>query len=85
MIEIKEKLIISKCSSSNPYNREVFQKYKQYFSNISEMIYYYQNPTRTEKEQYCRTCGKKTKFINSTLGYQKHCNLKCANNDPQVK
>jgi hypothetical protein len=85
MIKITEPLITGKNAGRYKYNKEIFQKYKQYFSCVSEFLYYYQNPEQAERESRCRTCGKKTVFLVSTGKYQKHCNLKCANNDPEVK
>lgn len=85
MINIAEKLILGKNASKKKYNREIFKKYKQYFSCVSELLYYYQNPEKAEQESRCQTCGKKTIFRVFPGQYQKHCNLKCANNDPSVK
>ena len=60
MIEIKEKLDLSvKYAGRVKHNKEIFEKYKDKFDNISEFIYYYKNPILAEKERYCKVCGKK--------------------------
>ncbi len=46
---------------------------------------YYDKYMKIENEEFCLFCGKITKFKNMNLGYQKYCNLKCSNNDPNRK
>ncbi len=38
---------------------------------------YYDKYLKKENEGTCLTCGKETKFINLSKGYQHHCGLKC--------
>lgn len=46
--------------------------------------FYYIQFYKRENEDICPTCGKHTMFISIKDGYKKHCNQKCANNDPQI-
>lgn len=84
MIKIVEKLDLSNSKpGQNKYNKQVFQKYKKYFDNISEFIYYYKDPIKAENERYCRTCGKKLKFKNNLNKYPLYCSCKCKSVNPQ--
>lgn len=86
MINIEEKLILeSKQPAHCLVNREIYKKYKQYFKSVSEMLYYYKNPEKAEKEKYCKTCGKPNRYININLGYSQYCGSKCANSNPNKK
>jgi hypothetical protein len=38
-----------------------------------------------DKKCYCLTCGSLVPFINLRLGYKKHCSIKCARNDVNIK
>lgn len=83
MINITEKLKLDNPYSSRlKYNRQIFEKYKDLFSNISEFFYYYKNPEQAEKERYCRTCGKQLKFNNNKNSYPLYCSCKCKSNNP---
>jgi len=72
----KESLIIS---GKTPYqfqiNKDIFQKYKDYFINISEMLYCFKNDNILN-EIFCK-CGNKKNFINMTIGYTKFCSKEC--------
>jgi len=46
---------------------------------------YYDKYYLKENENLCKTCKKETKFKSLTQGYQKFCNLKCSNNNENVK
>lgn len=82
MIEIKEELDLSvKRAGHLKHNKEIFEKYKDKFDNISEFIYYYKNPILAEKERYCKVCGKKNKFVISE--YQKYCSRACMCKDEE--
>ena len=78
MSHIAEKLVLTNSRpGQNKYNRQVFEKYKDKFDNISEFIYWYQNPAKAQAEQYCRTCGKKLKFKSNLNRYPLYCSCKC--------
>lgn len=84
MIEIKEKLDLSFSKPGKlKYNKDIFQKYKDKFDNISEFIYYYRNPEKAEGERYCKVCGKKNKFVINE--YQKYCSRTCMYKDEDRK
>lgn len=84
MIEIKEKVDLSFGKPGKlKYNKEIFQKYKDKFDNISEFIYYYRNPEKAESERYCKVCGKKNKFVINE--YQKYCSRTCMCKDEDRK
>jgi hypothetical protein len=42
---------------------------------------YYDTYLKKKGEGICPVCGKKTSFINCSVGYHKHCSLKCSNSD----
>lgn len=54
------------------------------FHNVSSKEYY-DKYLKKENEEICVTCGEKTKFKNLSKGYQKFCNLKCSNNNNDIK
>lgn len=84
MIEIKEKLDLSYSKPGKlKYNKDIFQKHKDKFDNISEFIYYYKNPEKAESERYCKVCGKKNKFVINE--YQKYCSRTCMYKDEDRK
>ena len=61
----------------------VFSRHVIWHHDITPKEYYdlYLN---LKFEGTCKTCGKQTKFLNITKGYQVHCNSKCAGADPIV-
>lgn len=80
MINILEKLEIDRpFAARSKYNKKIFKKYKKYFNNISEFLYYYRNPEQAEKERYCKVCGKRTPFSPNRGKYQQYCSLSCSN------
>lgn len=84
MIEIKEELDLSvKYAGRLKHNKEIFEKYKDKFDNISEFIYYYKNPRKAESERYCKVCGKKNKFVINK--YQNYCSRACMCKDEDRK
>ena len=56
-------------------NKDIFQKYKNYFINISEMLYCYKKDNVLD-EMFCY-CGNKKHFRDITYGYPKTCSKKC--------
>lgn len=83
MINIIERLELNNKNTGRiKKNKEIFEKYKDKFDNISEFIYYYKNPLKAEKERHCKICGKRTKFIQNRKYYQQYCSLECSNSDP---
>lgn len=78
--EICNKSITSKCLSSIG---SVFGRHITYHHKITPKEYY-DLYIKREGDDVCKTCGKITNFRNITIGYQKHCNSKCAANDPMV-
>ena len=40
---------------------------------------------RCADDGVCINCGKPTKFVCISIGYSKHCSIKCANNNPDVR
>ena len=86
IINIVEKLDLnSKYPGRIKKNRQIFEKYKDKFDNISEFIYYYKNPIEAHKRRYCRMCGEKNKYDDSIKKYSQYCSCKCANSDPTGK
>lgn len=82
MIQIKEELDLSvKYAGRLKHNKEIFEKYKDKFDNISEFIYYYKNPEKAESERYCKVCGKKNKFVINK--YQNYCSRTCMCKDEE--
>jgi len=53
--------------------------------NITSEEYYCKYLKLIQDEGICLTCGEKTKFKNISTGYQKYCNLKCSNRNPDRK
>ena len=51
--------------------------------NISLEEYYIKYIDSSEHN--CPVCGKHLPFINLSQGYKKHCNIQCANKDPEIK
>ena len=49
---------------------------KQLYYNI----YYLKSPL----DGFCKTCGKPTKFLDISRGYRDHCNIFCAQQDPDI-
>lgn len=45
---------------------------------------YYDQYMKKDNEGYCLVCGKPTIYLKLSLGYQKHCSCKCAQNNPNV-
>lgn len=60
-----------------------FSRHIKKIHNI-EIKDYYDKYLKIKNEDICPTCGKITSFINYKKGYAKHCNQKCANNDPKI-
>lgn len=82
MIQIKEELDLSvKYAGRLKHNKEIFEKYKDKFDNISEFIYYYKNHGKAESERYCKVCGKKNKFVINK--YQNYCSRTCMCKDEE--
>ena len=52
--------------------------------NISSKEYY-DNYLKCAGDGICINCGKPTKFVCISIGYSKHCSIKCSNNDPNVR
>lgn len=46
---------------------------------------YYDKYLRCADDGVCINCGKPTKFVCISIGYSKHCSVKCANNNPDVR
>ena len=46
---------------------------------------YYDKYLKQPGEGICPTCGKPTSYINSTIGYRKHCSTRCSTLDPNVQ
>jgi hypothetical protein len=46
--------------------------------------HYYNMFIKKEYEGICPVCGKPTPYLSISVGYQKHCGCKCAQNNPQV-
>lgn len=83
MINIIERLDLNNKNAGRlNYNKQIFEKYKDKFDNISEFIYYYRNPKKAESERYCKICGKKVPFSANRGKYQQYCSLECSNSDP---
>ena len=80
MIEIKENLNLSNSRPGNDkYNRQIFAKYKEHFSNISEFIYFYKN--KLKEKPRCKICGKQLKFSLVTYKYPIYCSIHCRSKD----
>lgn len=75
--------------SNNNYNLSIFKCIKNHFTHLknpSELFYLLENKDNLNKiHLFCSVCGKKNKYINSTLGYSYHCSVKCSNSDPKKK
>ena len=46
---------------------------------------YYDNFYKLEKEGFCKTCGKTTRFLNLKHGYLDFCSTKCVNNCKEIR
>lgn len=46
---------------------------------------YFDKYLKGVNEGICVNCEKPTKFVCISIGYSKHCSVKCANNDPKVR
>lgn len=46
---------------------------------------YYDKYLRQPGEGICPTCGKPTSYLNFTVGYHKHCCVRCSTLDPNVQ
>ena len=46
---------------------------------------YYDKYLKQPGEGICPTCGKPTSYINFTIGYHKHCCVRCSSLDPNVQ
>ena len=46
---------------------------------------YYDKYLKQPDEGICPTCGKPTSYINFTIGYHKHCCVRCSSLDPNVQ
>ena len=62
-------------------NSQSLSKHLSSKHNISAKDYY-DTYLKLSNEGICLTCNRYTKFLNITKGYQKHCNSKCAQLDP---
>lgn len=84
MIQIKENLILnSKYPGNLKYNRQIFEKYKDYFDSVSEMLYCYKyNIIERPK---CKKCGKELKFILNKGSYRDYCSTKCLTNSNEIR
>jgi hypothetical protein len=51
----------------------------------SKKEYYDKYLKKDPNEGICKTCGRETRFILLTKGYDKHCNPSCAKLDPEVE
>lgn len=86
----KNKFIITGRSPGNyKQNKLLFEqvnsKYPGFFQSISEIIYLIKNyENLIDLHIFCR-CGNKNTFINSYIGYNKHCSTRCSTLDPKVK
>lgn len=45
---------------------------------------YYDEFLKLENENICPVCGKETKFLSISSGYNKHCSRQCSMKDPQT-
>lgn len=82
---LEEKINLnSKQPSKIKQNKEIYLKYKQHFSSIQELLYYYQYPEKAEQESKCKTCGKKTHFKVIKNKYNSYCSCSCANKNKEL-
>lgn len=49
--------------------------------NLSSIDYYDKYLKQSDNEGICCVCGKPTKFLDFTRGYQKHCSFSCGSKD----
>ena len=58
---------------------------KYYHKNETTIKDYYDQYIRKNGEGICSECGKATKFIRFSFGYNRFCSYKCLNNSPETK
>ena len=77
---------LNKMTCTQKYIQKYFPEFTEYLINTypkslswSERLYWYKN--NLKDWPVCPHCGKRTKFISYTAGYQPFCSRQCANKD----
>lgn len=84
---MKEKIFCKICNQQTDFVIDSFSRYhlKKYHPEINGMSEYYKKYIKKDDEGFCLECGKETKFLSYTKGYQKFCSVKCKKKSKYMK
>lgn len=81
----QKRSIVRFCHICNKEVRYLGRHLAKHHSEISELEYYNTYFRKSEKDGFCKYCGKPLKFHDVLNGYGTYCNARCQMKDPDMQ